>query len=586
MHSGGRELGESRDATTLEDALALLGSLGEVYCASGVVYLHPGFVTALLKPLVDHRLGKDHFRARARQYCAQLQLEPHQMAARMELLLDAVTCLSSSGELREELLPLAWAQTGLAPANYRAVLQMLCSAGVLILIEEAEQGRRWVMPIRLPAEPSSRVGDLWTSTLPVASQVELSAEYALGHFMPPGLIERLIAACSTLGAYRHHWQRGALIEESTASLLLLVVLRSEAAAPSSMGEHHSLRLAVRGAAHQRPALWLLLKQAWKLAEALLEEFPGVAVDARLRCPACSGQSNDPAVADTLMAEAVRRNQMDCAACGACVRFLLVESAGSPRSSAGAAPDLLPAGSSGSMPLSAGNSGGGSGSGVSESDRFVAKPLIFGRPVEAAVGVHALLGIDEDDLYQLKRRGEAAIAEEMAAFNSQERDASGWSDLDWLNYMRDQPAVERPLPAGMPSSVLDRGHAGMTLDDFVRKAPASAKLSRAECLALRLYTCSVYRTINDKLRSVCTPEQPHPYPALVANLVLALKKLRTAQAGQDGTRELWRGSRDFDVTDEFLKRGGTEVRAQSTNPPVRHILVVLHLSYPRPFFHQC
>ena len=155
------------------------------------------------------------------------------MAARMELLLDAVTCLSSSGKLRKELLPLAWAQTGLAPANYRAVLQMLCSAGVLILIEEAEQGRRWVMPIRLPAEPSSRVGDLWTSALPDASQVELSAEYALGHFMPPGLIERLIAACSTLGAYRHYWQRGALIEESTASLLLLVALRCEAAAPST-----------------------------------------------------------------------------------------------------------------------------------------------------------------------------------------------------------------------------------------------------------------------------------------------------------------------------------------------------------------
>ena len=58
-------------------------------------------------------------------------------------------------------------------------------------------------------------------------------------------------------------------------------------------------------------------------------------------------------------------------------------------------------------------------------------------------------------------------------------------------------------------MLDSGHAGKSLDDFVAHETArTAKLDKAQVLALRLYTCSVYRSINNPLRRGCTLTRPH------------------------------------------------------------------------------
>ena len=76
--------------------------------------------------------------------------------------------------------------------------------------------------------------------------------------------------------------------------------------------------------------------------------------------------------------------------------------------------------------------------------------------------------------------------------------------------------------------------------------------------LRLYTCSIYRSINTPLREGCTMTRPHPMPALVAHLSEALKQLRSAALqssnNQVGSRVLWRGVRDRGVTAEFFERG--------------------------------
>ena len=104
---------------------------------------------------------------------------------------------------------------------------------------------------------------------------------------------------------------------------------------------------------------------------------------------------------------------------------------------------------------------------------------------------------------------------------------------------------------------------MTLDDFVRHPlAAAAQLTRAEVLALRLYTTSMYRSINRPLRAGCSEENPHPFPALVANLSHALSSLRGNAAGGGGGgactprggRVLWRGVRDMDLSTEFRERG--------------------------------
>jgi len=114
---------------------------------------------------------------------------------------------------------------------------------------------------------------------------------------------------------------------------------------------------------------------------------------------------------------------------------------------------------------------------------------------------------------------------------------------------------------MPSAVLDAGHEGMTLTDFVESPTArAAELSAAQVLALRLYSSSVYRTINCALRDGCSAARPHPFPALVAHLAEAIKQLRSVGATPPC---LWRGVRDFEAGDEFLQRGGTEMAPLST-----------------------
>ena len=53
------KLGLQPDAQVLDDALQLLVNQGEIFSSCGIIYLQPNYVTRLLKPLVDHRLGKN-----------------------------------------------------------------------------------------------------------------------------------------------------------------------------------------------------------------------------------------------------------------------------------------------------------------------------------------------------------------------------------------------------------------------------------------------------------------------------------------------------------------------------------------------
>ncbi len=198
-------------------------------------------------------------------------------------------------------------------------------------------------------------------------------------------------------------------------------------------------------------------------------------------------------------------------------------------------------------------------------------------------MHRLVGLERDDLAILVAGGERSIRAELAACAAPMRDALGWTDVDWLEYLASQPAGERQLPAGMPDAVLDAGHGGMTLDGFVRTSSASAAgLTRAHVLALRLYSGSPHRGINGPLRAGCSADRPHPYAATVAILIEALARLRRAAAAASTASlahastaalanppppapaaaaslpTLWRGMCDMPLTDEFLQRGGCEL----------------------------
>ena len=126
----------------------------------------------------------------------------------------------------------------------------------------------------------------------------------------------------------------------------------------------------------------------------------------------------------------------------------------------------------------------------------------------------------------------AISAEIAEFACEETDPNGWTDVDWLSYLRSGECDETPLPEGMPSDVLDYGHAGMTLGSFVAHPTAvAAGLDTAHVLALRIATSSAFRRITGPLFVGCSDEKPHPYPATVAILAEAIRALQTAGASQ-------------------------------------------------------
>jgi len=120
------------------------------------------------------------------------------------------------------------------------------------------------------------------------------------------------------------------------------------------------------------------------------------------------------------------------------------------------------------------------------------------------------------------------------------------------------------------------------------------------LALRLYSSPVYKTVTKPLHDGCSPERPHPYPALVCNLIDALARLRQAQGEQRDAdrvaaekamsasvdeddeeaaaavaaakeqyalltedRVFWRGVYGLNAS-EFKARGGTEIAFFSTS----------------------
>jgi len=204
-------------------------------------------------------------------------------------------------------------------------------------------------------------------------------------------------------------------------------------------------------------------------------------------------------------------------------------------------------------------------GVSVSDKkYVGELLRLGTPIEASQGLHKSLQISGKLLWERFIEGEDAILAEFAQNMSTERDAMGWSDGDWLHYVLSQPADERALPVGFSSNKLDKGHKGMSLDDFCKHPTAvAAGLDRATVLALRLYTTSVFRSINRPLRE----GRRHPYPALVSKLVDGIVKLRAFQTKNEDHRtyEFWRGLR-IDASEEFFARAPPSSRSRPRCAP--------------------
>ena len=672
----------------LRDALQLLVNQGEIFASSGIIYLQPDYITRLLKPLVDHRLTRQRFQ----QTLGALPGDAETQARRAALLLPACELFTKTGELREELLTPMWQPLGLDSNDYGDVVLMLATSGVLFLAEHARHGRRWVMPMRLPAACADDVYGQWTAALDDAAYEQVGLGYRLGRFAPPGVCERLVAACNGLGRYCGFWKGGALLHTSIPGSTLLLEMRTAVESGGADGAHatHEQHVEVRAPRAARRDVWALLLRVNELVGKILEDFPGIVCEGQLCCPGCvdkqqaelrrrlAAHAEKNAELDKKRTDAERKtirddversvrqqrwplqdvttkHRLTCELCTASISLASISAADTegphaplslglhvtpPPFVVGAAPeDSVTGGSStggsftgGSFRANAGGSfkarrnslssghqsvigaleappaaaspvrGGGPHQGDEpaapkpaaelpggpslhdpRTAKFLSRQMRYGRPIESGVGLYKLLGLEsEEELARLRAGGERVVVEEIIAVHAESRDRAGYSDADWLQYVKEEPAEERKLPPGMPASILDEGHTAMTLDDFAQHPIAvAAGLKRIHVLALRLYTTSVHHSINTPLLDGCSTTKRHPYPALVAWVAEAIGKLRAAEverlraearkaataaaadsaaegAVRRGATEVWRGVGDAADIQQFKARGGTEL----------------------------
>jgi hypothetical protein len=219
-----------------------------------------------------------------------------------------------------------------------------------------------------------------------------------------------------------------------------------------------------------------------------------------------------------------------------------------------------------------------------SDKFMSQKLITGQPVDAAHGLAVFMGISTEREGEIKLHGLAAIREEFLQLevkvaqletdaatpiekeNAKKEKEQAAKDITTMKYILDQPAEEQVNDSndGNSTIVRDKGHNGMLLLDFKRHPTAvAARLEEAHVAALRLYTSTAYGRINIPLRN---QEKPHPFAATTIFLSEALKKLRSVHAGQEASEhhEFWRGMKNLQLTEDFMKHGGTELGCMSTS----------------------
>ena len=228
----------------------------------------------------------------------------------------------------------------------------------------------------------------------------------------------------------------------------------------------------------------------------------------------------------------------------------------------------------------GSAAEGGGQAAHSDSKYVARKLVLETSAIAAAGLKQALGLEDRLLGNMLQEPEVAIECEILRHGT-------WEDKDNFYYIQKGCAqkwehipehVKEDIRRGMyHGGVLnegdyDAGHAGWTLDDFVRhEHSALANLKRHHVLALRLYTSDTYRRLNGPLRELTgVHDRPHPFRFTVYVLMEALKLLRVVEAKLNPAdfncvKFLYRGMANMvlETSGPFLQQGGTELAMMST-----------------------
>jgi len=196
-------------------------------------------------------------------------------------------------------------------------------------------------------------------------------------------------------------------------------------------------------------------------------------------------------------------------------------------------------------------------------------LITGNAMESVLGLSYFLGVEDHKLQSAKVKGIKELKREILASKEDEV-------ITNMNYVLYEAASECQFSNG----TRDEGNTGKKLADFVNHDIAKKYQLREEHIAaLRIYTTSAFRFINNPLRKSesCNDKikKKHPYPVTVSLIDDAIKRLRastakTFDASSSSSQQkeniyLWRGIKNTRITEDFLEglTGGTELGMMST-----------------------
>ena len=145
-------------------------------------------------------------------------------------------------------------------------------------------------------------------------------------------------------------------------------------------------------------------------------------------------------------------------------------------------------------------------------------------------------------------------------------------LDWTSISEDLHYIlhEHTSEKEFDNGTRDKGRPRMNLEDFMTSATVQdlkalkIDLKIEEVASVRFYTSHSYLSINLHLRQHDPQKSrdlgPHPFPAVVENIVNFLKKVRVGREGT-ATKILWRGLSNVSLGDF---KGGTENALMSTS----------------------
>jgi hypothetical protein len=143
--------------------------------------------------------------------------------------------------------------------------------------------------------------------------------------------------------------------------------------------------------------------------------------------------------------------------------------------------------------------------------------------------------------------------------------------DLLFYIRFEPTGEKHYKNG----IRDHRRGVMRLVNFMQNPKAiAAGLSEAELVSMRLYTTNAFQFMNRPLRDDERYERNEncPLPVVTYFAERGIKKMRALHvpvggrllaAAADSEVVLWRGMRNLEAADDFMKQGGTELAFMST-----------------------